>query len=57
MPENDSPIPLNLDWESPEGLAHHKQMSELPWNDPVAVAHFQNIGTAHPAAPENGEPK
>lgn len=43
------PIPLNLDWESPEGIEHHKRMSNLPWDDPVAAAHFENIGKPHPA--------
>lgn len=45
----DKPIPLNLDWESPEGKAHHARMLTLRWNDPVAFAHFENIGQPHPA--------
>jgi hypothetical protein len=46
------PIPLDLDWESPEGKAHHAQMAALPPDDPVAVAHFKNIGKKHPRAGE-----
>lgn len=49
---SDGPIPLNLDWDSPEGKAHHEQMSKLAPDDPVAIAHFQNIGQPHPAAPQ-----
>ncbi len=45
------PIPLNLDWDSPEGKAHHEQMSKLPPDDPVAIAHFENIKQPHPGAP------
>lgn len=46
--EAKGPIPLNLDWNSPEGKRHHQQMSELPPDDPVAMAHFKNIGKPHP---------
>lgn len=42
------PIPLNLDWESPEGVAHHNAMCELKPDDPVAIAHFKNVGQTHP---------
>lgn len=48
MAEEKFPIPLNLDWDSPEGKRHNQQMADLPPDDPVAIAHFKNIGKPHP---------
>lgn len=37
------PIPLNLDWTSPEGKAHMLTMAKLPPDHPVAQAHAENL--------------
>lgn len=47
--ERGLPMPLNLDWDSPEGKAHHARMCALKWDHPDALAHFKNIGQHHPA--------
>ncbi len=51
------PIPLNLDWDSPAGKAHMEQMAKLPPDDPVAIAHFENIKQEHPRKGELQEIK
>jgi hypothetical protein len=53
--EQAPPAPLNLDWESPEGKAHHERMGKLAPDDPVAIAHFENIGKPHPRAAEKAQ--
>lgn len=37
------PIPLTLDWASPEGKAHMIAMAKLFPSDPVAMAHAENL--------------